>query len=335
MRTLVIAEAGVNHNGELSRALQMIEVAADSGADIVKFQTFTAENLVTTTAAKANYQERETGGGTQLEMLKKLQLSEDDHHALMAKARQCGVRFFSTGFDLDSVRFLKSLNLGLWKIPSGEATNRPYLEMIAGFQEPTILSTGMCDFQEVEEAVEVLVAGGLSLGQITVLHCNTEYPTPMKDVNLRAMVDMGKKLNTPVGYSDHTLGLEVPWAAVALGATVIEKHFTLDRALPGPDHKSSLEPHELKTMVQGIRHVEEALGQSEKKVSASEKQNRLVARKSIVAKSPIKKGQVFSIENLTTKRPGSGLSPMFWWKLMGQKANKDYAVDDLIDGENL
>lgn len=330
-KVLIIAEAGVNHNGNLQTALKMIDVAADAGADIVKFQTFQAAKLVTGAAKMAEYQKNNTGvEQSQLEMLRKLELSYDQHHILIEKCRERDIRFLSTAFDFESLAFLTSLKMGLWKIPSGEITNLPYLEKIGRLREPTILSTGMADFNEVSEAVAALMKAGLERDKITVLHCNTEYPTPMHDVNLRAMGSLGRTLDVQYGYSDHTLGIEVPIAAVALGASVIEKHFTLSRDSEGPDHRASLEPQELKQMVAAIRNIETALGDDKKSPTSSEIKNRVIARKSIVAFKSIKVGEVFSEDNLTTRRPGAGISPMKWYEVLGKSATKDYAENDLI-----
>ena len=329
--TLIIAEAGVNHNGSIEMAKQLIDAAAIAGVDYVKFQTFKAENLVTKDAKQAEYQQRNAADDSQYAMLKKLELSESQHEELIAYCKQKGVSFLSTAFDLGSIEYLHSLNLGLWKIPSGEITNYPYLKKIAQYGEPVIMSTGMCSMDDVEQALNVLLKNGLTREQITLLHCNTEYPTPMQDVNLKAMLQLRDKFGVRVGYSDHTKGIEVPIAAVALGAEVIEKHFTLDRTLPGPDHKASLEPNELKTMVDAIRNIEQALGNGQKHVSASEEKNMAIARKSIVAAKNIKKGEFLTEDNLTTKRPGSGISPMRWEEVIGTKAIRDFKEDELIE----
>lgn len=332
-RTLIIAEAGVNHNGSMELARQLIDAAADAGVDYVKFQTFRTENLVSKLAKKADYQARNLSDAddTQYSMLKKLELSMDHHYALINYCQSKGVKFFSTAFDLESVDFLASLKLGLWKIPSGEITNYPYIKRIAQYKEPVILSTGMSELSEIKDAIRILNTFGVSKELITVLHCNTEYPTPMNDVNLLAMKNLHKELGVITGYSDHTLGVEVPIAAVALGAVVIEKHFTLDRTMDGPDHKASLEPDELKSMVIAIRNVEKALGSEEKKISSSEKENKKVARKSIVAAKDILKGEEFTEENLTVKRPGTGVSPMRWEEIIGLKAYKAFDADELIE----
>lgn len=328
---LIIAEAGVNHNGSMELAKRLIDAAADAGVDYVKFQTFKAANLVTKNAKQAEYQQRNAQDDSQYAMLKKLELSQEQHHELIDYCKQKGVRFLSTAFDFESVDFLHSLNLGVWKIPSGEITNYPYLRKIAQFGEPVILSTGMSTNKDIDAAIKALCDNGLKREQITLLHCNTEYPTPMQDVNLRAMQQMKEQFGMKVGYSDHTPGIEVPIAAVALGAEVIEKHFTLDKTLPGPDHKASLEPQELKAMVSAIRNIEQALGDSEKHVSESERKNMPIARKSIVAARDIKQGEILTEDNLTTKRPGSGISPMRWNEVVGTKAIRDFKIDELIE----
>lgn len=333
MHTLIIAEAGVNHNGSIDIAKQLVDKAAYAGADIIKFQTFKSEKLVSKSAQQAEYQKRNIGAksdNSQLSMLKKLELSEQNHIELMAHCKEKNIKFFSTAFDLDSIDYLHSLNLGLWKIPSGEVTNYPFLKRIAAYNEKTILSTGMCDMQDVRAAVDALYKNGLSKENLTLLHCNTEYPTPFEDVNLRAMDALRKEFGVEVGYSDHTKGIEVPIAAVALGATVIEKHFTLDRNMEGPDHKASLEPDELKAMVSAIRHIEQALGDGYKKISNSERRNIAIARKSIVAAYHIKKGEPLTEQNITVKRPGTGISPMHWEEVIGTIAIKDYEKDELI-----
>lgn len=329
--TLIIAEAGVNHNGSIDLAKRLIEAAAVAGVDYVKFQTFKAEKLVTKEARQAEYQQRNAADDSQYAMLKKLELTPAQHEELITYCNEKEVKFLSTAFDMESVEYLHSLHLGLWKIPSGEITNYPYLKKIAQYGEPVILSTGMCEMEDVKNAVDVLCKYGLNKGQITILHCNTEYPTPMQDVNLKAMLQLRDKFGVKVGYSDHTKGIEVPIAAVALGAEVIEKHFTLDRNLPGPDHKASLEPNELKAMVDAIRNIEQALGDGQKHVSVSEEKNMAIARKSIVAARDIKRGELLTEENLTTKRPGSGISPMRWEEVIGTKAIRDFAENELIE----
>lgn len=330
--TIIIAEAGVNHNGSMDLAKRLVEEAAKAGVDYVKFQTFKAGNLVTKAAHKAEYQKANTGTAkeSQFEMLKKLELSIEDHLELVDYCKQVGVGFFSTAFDLESIEFLHSLNLGLWKVPSGEITNYPYLRKIAGYGEPVILSTGMSELQDIDDAIIALERNGLNRELITVLHCNTEYPTPFEDVNLLAMLEIKQKFSVSVGYSDHTRGIEVPVAAAALGAVVLEKHFTLDKTLPGPDHKASLEPQELKNMVDAVRNVEKSLGDGHKRITASERKNIAVARKSIVAARQIKKGDMFTEENLTVKRPGKGISPMRWNEVLGTKAIKDFDEEELI-----
>jgi N,N'-diacetyllegionaminate synthase len=332
-KVLIIAEAGVNHNGSMEMAMQLIDKAAEAGVDYVKFQTFKADNLVTKSARQAEYQQKNIGeqeNNCQYDMLKKLELAPKDHSTLINYCNQKGIKFFSTAFDLDSIDFLHSLGLGLWKIPSGEITNYPYLKKIAQYGEPVILSTGMSELSDIESAINALITNGLKRDQISLLHCNTEYPTPYEDVNLKAMQEIRDKFGVEVGYSDHTNGIEVPIAAVALGASIIEKHFTLDRNLPGPDHKASLEPEELKAMVTSIRHIEKALGSGHKTVSASEKKNIDIARKSIVASRNIKAGEKLTEDNLTVKRPGNGINPMKWEEVIGQVAKKDFAEEELI-----
>ncbi len=331
-RVIIIAEAGVNHNGSIELAKELVLKAAEAGADYVKFQTFKSEKCIAINARKADYQIKNTNAvaESQLEMVKKLELSADEHRELVSLCDKTGIRFFSTAFDLDSVDFLASLNIGLWKIPSGEITNYPYLKKIASYHQPVILSTGMSTMEDIEACLKVLTDNGLTKDQVTILHCNTEYPTPFEDVNLRAMQTIKECFGTQVGYSDHTRGIEVPIAAVALGATVIEKHFTLDRNMPGPDHKASLEPDELKAMVSAIRNIEKALGSAEKKISDSERKNIAIARKSIVAATNIKKGEVLTEENITVKRPGTGISPMRWEEVLGTTAVRDFQEDELI-----
>lgn len=332
MSVLIIAEAGVNHNGSLELAKQLIDKAVEAGVDIIKFQTFKSEKLVSKVAKQAEYQQRNIGKKDegQLAMLKKLELSQADHEELIAYCNEKGIRFFSTAFDMDSIDYLHSLNMGLWKIPSGEITNYPYLRKIAQYQEPVILSTGMCELADIEAALNVLLQFGVKKEQITILHCNTEYPTPFEDVNLKAMIEIGEKFDVQIGYSDHTKGIEVPIAAVALGATVIEKHFTLDKNMEGPDHKASLEPDELKAMVNAIRNIEQALGTGHKTISESERKNIEIARKSIVAAYPIKAGELLTEENLTVKRPGNGINPMRWNEVVGTRAIHNYNEEDPI-----
>ena len=332
-RTLIIAEAGVNHNGDIAKAKALIDKGAEAGVDYVKFQTFKAEKLVTKQAQRASYQDKNTqNNDSQYEMLKKLELSQVLHQELMDYCNQKGVKFLSTGFDSESLVFLAQLGVTIAKIPSGEITNLPYLRQVASLFPEVILSTGMATINEIKDAVKVLIDNGVSKDKITILHCNTEYPTPMEDVNLKAMLHIQRELGLPIGYSDHTLGIEVPIAAVALGATVIEKHFTLDKTLPGPDHKASLEPNELKAMVSAIRNIEKAIGGSGlKEVSKSEEKNKPIARKSIVASTDIKKGDTFTPENLTVKRPGTGISPMQWDEVIGKEAKRDFQEDELIE----
>lgn len=328
-KALIIAEIGVNHNGDVSTARKMIEIAKECGADIVKFQTFNTDALTSKFAKMAEYQKKNLGEEkSQKDMLKSLALSYDDFKELAEYCKKVGIMFLSTPFDIGSVHFLNSLQ-DIWKIPSGEITNYPYLVEIAKTGKKVILSTGMSTIDEVEEALKVLKTNGAT--DITLLHCTTDYPAPLENVNLKAMLTLKEKFGCPVGYSDHTKGIEVSVAAVAMGATVIEKHFTLDRNMPGPDHKASLEPNELKELVDAIRNVEKAIGDGNKKPTESELQNRNVARKSIVALKAIKKGELLSEDNLTTKRPGNGISPMRWNEIIGTSAKRDYEEDELID----
>lgn len=333
MKTLVIAEAGVNHNGDLALARELVDAAAEAGADLVKFQTFNADRLVTTSARKAVYQERNTGNTeSQHAMLRRLELTRDMHDDLIAYCARRRIGFFSTAFDIESLDLLLELGLEQFKVPSGEITNLLYLRHLARFGKPLILSTGMATMDEIDAALKVLMADGIALSLITVLHCNTEYPTPMADVNLRAMITIRDRFGVAVGYSDHTAGIEVPIAAVALGASVIEKHFTLDRSFEGPDHKASLEPRELTAMVKSIRNVELALaGDGIKRPSPSEARNISIARRSIVAALAIRAGDRYSVDNLTVKRPGTGVSPMRWDEALGRIAPRDFAPDDLIE----
>ena len=329
MSILIIAEAGVNHNGSLERAKEMALAAKNAGADIVKYQTAVPEQVVSRFAEKAEYQKQQTGSEeSQLEMIKKIHFGFEEHRRLKAYCDEIGIRYLSTPFDLDSIDFLATLDMPVWKIPSGEITNLPYLEKVAALKKPLILSTGMSMLSEIEDALAVLEENGCE--DVTLLHCNTEYPTPMEDVNLLAMRDLEEQFALPVGFSDHTLGIEADIAAVALGACVIEKHFTLDKTLEGPDHKASLEPDELAAMVRAVRNIEKALGSGEKHVTPSEAKNRPIARKSIVAKRAIAKGETFTAENLTTKRPGDGISPMLWYEVLGQTAKRDFAEDEKI-----
>lgn len=328
-RVFVIAEAGVNHNGDIEIAKQLIDAASEAGADAVKFQTFQADSLVCRTAKKAEYQLETTDRTeTQYDMLKKLELTPQMHRELIEHCIKRNIMFLSTPFDLESIKLLSELGMQIYKIPSGEITNLPYLREIAKQKKKIILSTGMSSMDEVKAAVNVLKNNGTE--ELTLLHCNTQYPTPISDVNLLAMVKMREETGLPVGYSDHTQGIEVPIAAAALGAEVIEKHFTLDRKMEGPDHKASLEPQELMQMVVGIRKIESALGSKIKQVSESEKENLVIARRSIVAAMKIKKGEEFTEVNLTTKRPGDGINPMRWDEIIGIKANKSYEIDELI-----
>jgi N,N'-diacetyllegionaminate synthase len=333
MKTLVIAEAGVNHNGDMEKARALVDVAADAGADFVKFQTFTADKLVSASAPKAEYQKQSTGAQeSQYEMIRKLELTHAMHDELIAHCARRGVRFFSTAFDLDSLDYLAGLGLDRFKVPSGEITNLPYLRRMGSYRRPVILSTGMSNMQEIGDALRVLENAGTKRSDITVLHCNTEYPTPMRDVNLRAMLSIRDEFGVDVGYSDHTPGIEVSLAAVALGATVIEKHFTLDKNLPGPDHLASLEPDELRALVRGIRNVEEAVaGDAVKRPSPSESKNLVVVRRSIVASRPIAAGEALGDQNLTTKRPGGGVSPMRWDEIVGTRAQRAYNMGEPIE----
>lgn len=332
MSTLIIAEAGVNHNGELSVAKRLIDVAAEAGADLVKFQTFSADRLVTASAQKAGYQAANCGSaGSQQAMLRSLELTPAMHRELLEHCKLRGIAFFSTAFDIESLDLLAGLGLDRFKIPSGEITNLPYLRHVGRFGKPVIMSTGMATMDEIAAALAVLEAAGAARDRITVLHCNSHYPTPMADVNLRAMLAIRDRFGLKVGYSDHTLGIEVAIAAVALGASVIEKHFTLDRNMSGPDHKASLEPTELAAMVAAIRHVEQALGDGVKRPSASELPNRAVARKSLVALRAIRKGEPFSAGNIAAKRPGTGLSPMTFDEVLGRQAPRDFVADELIE----
>lgn len=331
-RTLIIAEAGVNHNGDLELAKRLIDAAAEAGADLVKFQTFSANRQVTKLAVKADYQVQATGNAeSQHEMLRRLELSEAMHRELIEHCAIRNIGFFSTGFDIESVDLLVKLGQDHFKIPSGEITNLPYLRHIGQLGKTVILSTGMASLGEIEAAIDVLEQVGTPRPDITVLHCTTEYPTPMSEVNLRAMQSIHSAFKVEVGYSDHTQGIEVAIAAVAMGAAVIEKHFTLDRNLPGPDHQASLEPAELAAMVAAIRNIEIALGDGVKRLTPSEAKNKPVARKSLVASRAIKAGEVFSADNLTAKRPGTGLSPMCWDTIVGKQARRDFAEDELIE----
>lgn len=332
MKTLIIAEAGVNHNGDLALARQLIDVAAEAGADLVKFQTFSADRLVTRAAGKADYQKAVGNAGeSQHAMLRRLELTREMHEQLIAHCAARGIGFYSTGFDAESIDMLVALGVSSFKVPSGEITNLPYLRHVGRYGRPVILSTGMATLGEIEAALGALDAAGTTRDQVTVLHCSTEYPTAMGDVNLRAMLSLRDALKVAVGYSDHTVGIEVAIAAAALRAAVIEKHFTLDRSLPGPDHQASLEPHELRAMVAAIRNIEQALGDGIKRPTPTELRNRPIVRKSIVASRRIMTGEVFAEDNLCVKRPGTGISPMRWDDMLGRTATRNYAADELID----
>lgn len=329
-KTFIIAEAGVNHNGSFELAKQLVDKAVWAGADCIKFQTFNSKNLVSKDAQKAEYQKKTTDSSeSQLEMLKKLELFKEEFIELRDYCNQKGIMFLSTPFDLESIDFLASIGVKTWKIPSGEITNYPFLRAIGKRKESVIMSTGMCTLDEVRDAIKVLKDFGTT--DITLLHCTTEYPAPYDSVNLKAMLTLQKEFGFKVGYSDHTNGIEVPVAAVAMGATVIEKHFTLDKNMEGPDHKASLEPDELKQMVQSIKNVDAALGDGAKQPSDVEKKNIAIARKSIVAACDIKKGEMFTEENLTAKRPGNGISPMNWAEVLGKIAKRDFSEDELIE----
>ena len=329
-RITIIAEIGVNHNANIEIAAKMISVAKKAGADVAKFQTTKPEMLISKFAQKADYQKKNTSTNeNQLEMIKKLVFPFEEFITLKRICDSEGILFCSTPFDLDSIEFLKTIDMPFWKIPSGEVTNLPYLIKIAETASPVVLSSGMCTLDEVRATVEILCDNGS--GEITVLHCNTEYPTPYEDVNLRAMLTIRNELNLKVGYSDHTLGIEVPVAAAALGATIIEKHFTLDRNMEGPDHKASLEPDELAAMIKAVRNIEVALGNGFKAPAPSEQKNIPIARKSIIAKRDIMAGEIFDKDNITTKRPGNGISPMLWFDVIGKKAVRDFKEDELIE----
>ncbi len=326
----IIAEAGVNYNGSLETAYRMVDKAIEAGADIIKFQTGIPEKVMSAFAPKAAYQKETTGDGeSQLEMVRKLMLKFEDFYPLKDYCTHNKIKFLSTPFDLDSIDFLDNLGCDIWKIPSGEITNLPYLERICETRKPVILSTGMSTLKEVREAIQILNNGGIP--KISLLHCTTEYPAPYSDVNLLAMLSMKDAFGLDVGYSDHTLGIEIPIAAVAMGATIIEKHFTLDRNMDGPDHKASLEPDELAAMVEAIRNVELAMGNGIKEPASSEIKNIVIARKSIIASRNIKKGEILTEENLTTKRPGTGISPMKWYDVIGTKAVRDFMEDEMIE----
>lgn len=328
---IIIAEAGVNHNGDFDLALRMVEAAKDAGADYIKFQTFKAEKLVTPDSITADYQKANNEGDSQMEMLRRLELSFEDFKTIALYCKEVGIGFLSTPFDRESIKFLADMGMDYMKVPSGEITNLPYLREIAATGIPAIISTGMCGLEDIRMAIDVFYKAGYKKEQLTLLQCNTEYPTPMRDVNLKAMVTIRKEFDVATGYSDHTKGYEVAIAATSLEAAVIEKHFTLSRKMKGPDHQASLEPEELAAMISAIRNVSEALGSGEKRVTESEKKNMAIARKSIVAARNIKKGETFTEENLTTKRPGTGLSPMLWWdKVIGMEAGEDFPENSLI-----
>jgi len=331
-KVMIIAEAGVNHNGSLELAKQMVDAAAKMGVDYIKFQTSIPNKIISKFAPMAEYQKKNIGKTeSQLDMVKKIMLKPEEFTQLKMYCDEVGIKFLSTPFDLDSIDILMKLNMDYLKVPSGEITNYPYLKKIAHQGLPVIMSTGMSTLADIEAALNLLEENGLSRDNVILLHCNTEYPTPYADVNLRAMQTIGNSFGVRYGYSDHTRGIEVPVAAVAMGACVIEKHFTLDKTLPGPDHVASLEPHEMKAMVDAIRNVEQALGSPIKKVSPSEQKNMAIARKSIIAARDIKKGEVFTEENLTTKRPGNGVSPMRWNEVLGTTAKRDFVEDELIE----
>ena len=330
--TIIIAEAGINHNGSVDMAKQLINVASDAGANYVKFQTFDSKLVVTSTAKQADYQLKNTGiTESQLDMISKLELSRENHYELLEYAKTCNIKLFSTAFDLPSIKFLNELNFDMFKIPSGEITNLPYLRLIGSYDKAIILSTGMATLGEIEDALRVIEDSGTNRKKITLLHCTTAYPAPVVDVNLRAIHTLRQAFGIDVGYSDHTEGIEIALAAVALGATVIEKHYTLNRRLPGPDHKASIEPDELKLLVSSVRRVELALGDGIKRVTPSELKNVTVARKSLVATCKINKGDIFTDLNISVKRPGNGISPMRYDEVMGKLAVKDFDFDDLIE----
>jgi N,N'-diacetyllegionaminate synthase len=336
-KVLIIAEAGVNHNGDFELAKQLIAAASDSGADFVKFQTFKADRLVSKTAKKSDYQIRNTNdNNSQFEMLKKLEMPEQWHYDLISYADSLGIKFLSTGFDLDSIDFLDRIGIPFFKIPSGEITNRPFLEYVARKGKPVIISSGMANMEEINDALQIMLSEGISRESITVLHCNTDYPTPMEDVNLLAMITIEKELGVSIGYSDHTEGIEVPIAAVALGAKVIEKHFTLDRNMPGPDHRASLEPDELKSMVKAIRNIELAIsGDGQKRPSPSESKNMISARKSIFLAQPLSEGDIIKELDLVTKRPGDGINPMQIPVVIGKKLKTDLSEGHKLEWSDL
>jgi len=332
MKTTIIAEAGVNHNGDMTIAKKLIKVAAESGADFVKFQTFDSNLVVTSSAKQADYQTKNTGiNESQYDMLKKLELSQENHFELLECCKINKINMLSTAFDIPSIKFLQKLNFKLIKIPSGEITNLPYLRLVGSYGKPIILSTGMCSLSEIEQALNVLEVSGTSLEKITLLHCTSDYPAPFKDVNLKALKTLRQAFNLNVGYSDHTSGIEISLAAVALGAKVIEKHFTIDKDLPGPDHRASILPHELNSLVSSIRNIELALGDGIKKITDSEKKNLDIVRRSLVANCSIKKGEIYSSNNISVKRPGTGLSPMKYDEIIGKAAIRDFDADELIE----
>jgi N,N'-diacetyllegionaminate synthase len=328
----IIAEAGVNHNGNIDRAISLIDVASSAGADYVKFQTFNAEKVISRNASKAEYQIKNTNNKseTQLEMVKKLELSYDDHIVLKKYCDKKKIKFLSTAFDLDSIDLIKQLNVPFFKVPSGEINNLPYLRKSAKLFSSFVVSTGMCNIAEIKKAIDVLIENKIKKKNITLLHCTTEYPTPPQHVNLNAMITLKNDFNLEVGYSDHTEGIEIPIAAAAMGASIIEKHFTLDKTLEGPDHKASLNPDELIKMIQGVRKIEVSLGSNKKSITSVEMKNKLIARKSIVALKPIKIGEIFSEDNITCKRPGDGVSPMEWDKVLGKHSKFNFEIDDKI-----
>jgi N,N'-diacetyllegionaminate synthase len=331
-KVVIIAEAGVNHNGDLKIANELVDVAADAGADFVKFQTFNPSLLASSSAKQAAYQKKNTGKNeSQLEMLSSLELKKNDHISLIKRCKKKKINFLSTSFDIPSTKFLKKLNLGLFKVPSGEITNLPYLELIGSYKGPIILSTGMANLGEIEAAIQVLEKNGTSRNKITLLHCTTEYPAPFSEVNLKAMASLREAFGTDVGYSDHTSGITISIAAAAQGATIIEKHFTLDKNMPGPDHKASLNPQELNDLIQSIRIVEKSFGDGIKKPSKSELKNISIARRSLIAKKLIKRGEVFSLRNVCIKRPGDGISPMNLPNVLGQKAKRAFKIDEIIE----
>jgi len=328
----IIAEAGVNHNGNIDKAISLIDVASSAGADYVKFQTFNAEKVISRNASKAEYQIKNTNNKseTQLEMVKKLELSYDDHIVLKKYCDKKKIKFLSTAFDLDSIDLIKQLNVPFFKVPSGEINNLPYLRKSAKLISSFVVSTGMCNIAEIKKAIDILIENKIKKKNITLLHCTTEYPTPPQHVNLNAMITLKNDFNLEVGYSDHTEGIEIPIAAAAMGASIIEKHFTLDKTLEGPDHKASLNPDELIKMIQGIRKIEVSLGSNKKSITSVEMKNKLIARKSIVALKPIKIGEIFSEDNITCKRPGDGVSPMEWDKVLGKHSKFNFEIDDKI-----